>query len=161
MLRVLYSPLFSARIVGKGESYTSILLPPFPGPRFKALWWRKSRWQMQRDSKLLTHSSSVMLWSAKEFRPNLRHESFVRGKLQFTRPVECNRYILKKCIFSNLGIWDNKKILKTVKVFNLFNVYVFGFTVVTSIQLQSLHLALLPTFQTDYKYLTVLASWFT
>lgn len=161
MLRVLYSPLFSARIAGRGESCTSIFFPPFPGPRFKALWWRKSRWQMQRDSKLLTHSSSVMLWSAKEFRPNLKHESFVRGKMQFTRPVECKRYILKECIFSNLGIWDKKKNLKTVNVFDLCNVYVFGFTVVISMQLQSLQLALLLTFQTDYKYLTVLASWFT
>lgn len=117
MLRVLYSPLFYARIAGRGESCTSILLPPFPGPRFKALWWRKSRWQMQRDSKLLTHSSSVKLWSAKEFRPNLKHESFVRGKMQFTRPVKCNRYILKECIFSNLGIWNKKKKFENSKCF--------------------------------------------
>lgn len=36
MFRILY-PLFSAKIVGKEESYMSILLPSFPGPRFKAL----------------------------------------------------------------------------------------------------------------------------
>lgn len=116
MLRVLYSPLFSARAVER-ESCTSILLPPFPGPRFKALWWGKSRWQMQRDSKLLTHSSSIMLWSAKEFKPNLNHESFVKGKLQFTRRVECNRYIFKERIFLNLGTWDKAKNFENSKCF--------------------------------------------
>lgn len=38
MLGVLYPPLFFARIAGRGETCTSILRPPFPGPRFKALW---------------------------------------------------------------------------------------------------------------------------
>lgn len=37
MFRILYPPLFSAKIVGREESYTSVLLPSFPGPRFKAL----------------------------------------------------------------------------------------------------------------------------
>lgn len=111
----IFSPIF-CKTAGR-ESCTSILLPPFPGPRFKALWWGKSRWQMQRDSKLLTHSSSIMLWSAKEFRPNLNHESFVRGKLQITRPEECNRYIFKEHIF--FKSWDLRKakIFKTSKCF--------------------------------------------
>lgn len=51
--------------------------------------------------------------------------------------------------------------MKTVHVFDLCNVYVFGYTVVISMQLQSLQLALLLTFQTDYKYLTIFASSFT
>lgn len=113
IFRILYPPLFSAKTVGREESYTSILLPSFPGPRFKALWWGKSRWQMQRDSKLLTHSFSIMLWSAKEFRPNLNHESFVRVKLQFTRPMECNLCIFKECIFfKSSGLGQDKKLWK-------------------------------------------------
>jgi len=56
------------------------------------------------------------------------------------------------------GFEIRQKILETVNVFDLCNVYGFGYTVVISMQLQSLQLALLLTFQTDYKYLTVLAS---
>lgn len=98
MFRVLHSPLF-CKDNRKRKELHKHFASPFPGPRFKALWWGKSRWQMQRDSKLLTHSFSIMLWSAKEFRPNLNHESFVRVRLQFTRPMECYSYIFKECIF--------------------------------------------------------------